>query len=91
MESLREVEPGGHHLGTPHTISNFTNAFHRSELLDYKDIDEWTESGSPTAVQNATKKVAQLLRDYQAPALDEDLDQALLAFIQSRKDEISTP
>lgn len=91
MDSLREVEPGGHHLGTPHTISNFTSAFHRTELLDYKDIDQWLEEGSPTALQNAARKLDQLLKNYQAPVLDQDLDQALLDYIQSRKDEINTP
>lgn len=89
MDSLREVPPGGHHLDTPHTISNFQTAFHRTELMDYKDIDQWVEEGSRTAVQAASQKVKQLLAEYQAPALDEELDQSLQAFISERKTQIA--
>ena len=89
MDSLREVEPGGHHLGTQHTMRNFTTAFYRSELFDYADIDQWIEDGSRTAVKQASEHLVKLLDEYQAPALDADLDQTIQDFIQERKQEIN--
>jgi len=88
MDSLRDVEPGGHHLGTQHTMRNFTTAFYRSEIFDYKDIDQWVEEGSRSSVEIASEKVKTLLADYQAPELDPDLDQKLQDFIRTRKEEI---
>lgn len=90
MDSLREVEPGGHHLGTQHTMRNFTTAFYRSEIFDYKDIDQWIEEGSRPAVKIAAEKVKELLSSYQAPELDGELDQQLQDFIKMRKEEIQT-
>jgi trimethylamine--corrinoid protein Co-methyltransferase len=89
MDSLREVPPGGHHLGTTHTMENFHTAFHRSQLLDYKDIDQWVEEGSLSAAVQASGKVKELLASYQAPALDEEIDQNLQALIQKRKNKIT--
>jgi len=34
MEALLSVPPGGHHLGTEHTMQRFRTAFHRTDLLD---------------------------------------------------------
>lgn len=90
MDSLREVPPGGHHLDTPHTISNFTDAFHRAELMDYKDIDQWVEEGSLSAAVNANRKVKELLANYQAPVLDDDLDQKLQEFVSIRKEQLTS-
>jgi len=89
MDSLREVEPGGHHLGTPHTIQNFDSAFHRSKLFDYTDIDTWVEEGSQTAEEAASQKVWELLDGYQAPERAEKIDQSLVKFIQDRKEQYS--
>ena len=89
MDSLRSVEPGGHHLGTKHTMRNFHTAFYRSELFDYKDVDQWVEDGSVTAEEAATARYKELLAAYEAPPLDEKLDQELLDFIAKRKREIS--
>ena len=88
MDSLRNVEPGGHHLGTKHTMRNFTNAFYRSELFDYVDIDQWVEEGSVTAEEAATEKVKELLAEYEAPTLNEDLEKELTDYIAARKEEI---
>jgi trimethylamine--corrinoid protein Co-methyltransferase len=88
MDSIREVPPGGHHLGTQHTIKNFTTAFYRSEVFDYTDVDQWVEEGSRTAPELAAEKVDQLLKNYEAPDLDEAKQEALEAFMTKRKSEI---
>ncbi|MFN2111928.1 MAG: trimethylamine methyltransferase family protein [Anaerolineales bacterium] len=90
MESLKEVEPGGHHLGTQHTMERFNSAFYRSRLFDYTDIDTWVEGGSQTAEEAASHKVWELLENYQAPELDQDLDQTLVEYIRDRKEQIVT-
>jgi trimethylamine--corrinoid protein Co-methyltransferase len=88
MDSIREIAPGGHHLGTPYTMQHFTTAFYRAELFDYNDVGGWIEAGRLDAAQRGAQKVAQLLKSYEAPELDPALDEQLQEFISRRKSEI---
>ena len=87
LDSIRNVEPGGHHLGTEHTMARFTDAFYRAELFDYKDIDQWVEEGRTTAPQKAAEKVEKQLNEYKAPDLDEGILASLEDFLRRRKQE----
>jgi trimethylamine--corrinoid protein Co-methyltransferase len=88
MESLRTVEPGGHHLGTPHTINHFRSAFYRNDLFDYNSAEQWESEGSEDATQRANGRYKQLLKQYEPPPLDTDVAAALRQFIARRKAEI---
>jgi trimethylamine--corrinoid protein Co-methyltransferase len=89
LDSIRAVPPGGHHLGTEHTMRHFENAFYRAELFDYNSAEQWQAEGSQDAYVRANAKYKQLLHDYQPPELDLATDEALLAFIAQRKAELS--
>jgi trimethylamine--corrinoid protein Co-methyltransferase len=88
MESLLTVEPGGHHLGTPHTMERFTTAFYRSELFDYHEAERWMEEGSQDAYTRAHGKYIEALKSYQPPDIDPGIEEELLDFINRRKSEI---
>ena len=88
MTSIAEVVPGGHHLGTAHTIRHFRSAFYRAQLFDYNSAEQWQMEGSLTATQRANAKYKQMLREYERPALDEGIDEALRDFVSRRKSEI---
>jgi trimethylamine--corrinoid protein Co-methyltransferase len=88
MDAIREVGPGGHYLGCSHTQANFKSAFWRSDLLDYKPFETWAEEGSRDTQALATERVAKQLADYQPPALDEGVREALEAFVATRKAEM---
>jgi trimethylamine--corrinoid protein Co-methyltransferase len=85
MDAIREVGPGGHYLGCAHTQANFKTAFWRSELLDYKPFETWSEEGGRDTVALASARVAKLLADYQQPTLDPATAEALEAFVARRK------
>ena len=78
---IHEVPPGGHHLGTAHTMRNFRTAFYRAELFDYDSAESWQANGGQDAVQRANVKVKQLLATYEQPALDPAIDEALRDYI----------
>jgi trimethylamine--corrinoid protein Co-methyltransferase len=88
LESIRSVAPGGHHLGTEHTMRNFRSAFYRAGLFDYNSAEQWQAEGSLDAQQRAAKQVRQLLDSYEAPPLDPAVDTALQEFMARRKAEI---
>ncbi|MBN8293733.1 trimethylamine methyltransferase family protein [Rhodobacter sp. NTK016B] len=85
MDALREVGPGGHFLGCQHTQNNFKTAFWRTDVLDYKPYETWEEEGARDSAQLADVRVKKLLRDYQAPAIDPAIVEALQAFVDQRK------
>lgn len=85
MDAIREVGPGGHYLGCAHTQANFKDAFWRSEVLDYKPFETWAEEGARDTQALASARVKKMLADYQAPAIDPAVDEALKAFVAERK------
>jgi len=88
MDSLREVPPGGHHLGTPHTSKHFETAFYESKVFNYSIFDQWVEDGRKDASQGSKEKYKELLTNYQPPDLDPAIEEALLEFVTHRKSEI---
>ena len=89
LNSLREVAPGGHHLGTQHTISHFETAFFKSKLFNYDDAEKWMLDGGKRADQVAAEKVKELLKGYEAPEIDPGVEEALDEFVTKRKAEIN--
>lgn len=85
MDAIREVGPGGHYLGCAHTQANFKDAFWRSNVLDYKPFETWSDEGARDSVQLAADKIERMMRDYQAPSIDPGVDEALKAYIAERK------
>ena len=85
MDAIREVGPGGHYLGCAHTQANFKDAFWRSDLLDYKPFETWEDEGARDTQALATPRVAKILADYQQPALDPAVQEAIQDYIDRRK------
>ncbi len=85
MDAIREVGPGGHFLGCDHTQRNFKEAFWRSNLLDYKPFEQWSEEGARDTVTLASEKVQHMLNTYQPPALDVAIAENLAAYVEQKK------
>jgi len=85
MDAIREVGPGGHYLGCAHTQANYEAAFWRSKVLDYKPYETWAEEGSRSTFELASLKVERMLADYQQPALDPAINEALHAYVARKK------
>lgn len=85
MDAIREVGPGGHFLGCDHTQRNFKEAFWRSNLLDYKPFEQWSEEGGRDTVTLAAEKVQHMLNTYQPPALDVAIAENLAAYVEQKK------
>jgi trimethylamine--corrinoid protein Co-methyltransferase len=88
LDAIREVQPGGHHLGTEHTMKHFRTAFYRAGLFDYSSAEAWQDNGSQDAYARAYKKVRELLSSYEAPSLDPAIEESLREFISRRKEQI---
>ncbi len=89
FDAIAEVPPGGHYLGTAHTMRHFRDAFYRAELFDYNSDEQWQLNGAEDSYVRANKKVKQLLASYELPPLDPAIDEALHDYITRRKAAIA--
>ncbi len=85
---LEEVPPGGHHLGTAHTMERFRNAFHRTDFFDHDSFEQWKAAGSRDAAQRANAAWKRLLEQWEDPGLDAAIDAELQDFMARRRTEI---
>jgi trimethylamine--corrinoid protein Co-methyltransferase len=85
LDAVREVGPGKHYLGSAHTLKNFETAFYRSTVADNNSYEQWTLDGALDTAQRANILWKKMLNEYQAPAIDPAIDEALLDFMARRK------
>lgn len=91
LEAMRDVGPGGHFFGTPHTQSRYKDAFYAPIVSDWRNFEAWQEAGSPTAEQKANHVWKDALNQYERPALDPAIEEELDTFVAKRIEEGGAP
>jgi trimethylamine--corrinoid protein Co-methyltransferase len=91
IEAIRDVGPGGHFFGTPHTQARYRNAFYSPILSDWRNFETWTEAGSPTALDKANRVWKERLAGYEEPPMDPAIREELNAFVDRRIAEGGAP
>lgn len=84
-DAYSDVEPGGHFLGSAHTLGHFTTAFYEAQLSDSNSVEQWEEQGSKDAARRAYDRWNKLLAEYEPPPLDPAKRNALEDFVARRK------
>ncbi len=87
-EAYLQAGPGENFFGIAHTMANFKTANYMSDLADTQSFEQWSEQGGLTIEQRANRRWKQMLADYQMPEMDESTNQALLDFIQRKKEAV---
>jgi len=85
LDAIREVGPGKHYLGCAHTQANFETAFFRSSLADNNSAEQWEAEGSKDMARRANAQWKKALAEYEAPAIDPGVDEALNDYMARRK------
>ena len=88
LDAIREVAPGGHHFGTEHTLARYESAFYTPMISSRENFERWQEAGSSDAAQRANATWKQLLKDYEQPPLYPGVDEALVDYVERRKQEL---
>ena len=88
MDAIAATGPGQHFLGSDHTQANFLTALFRPDLADNNSYEQWSADGGLDMTQRANALWKDRLDHYQDPGLDPDIDEALQAYIQQRKEEV---
>lgn len=88
MDALAEVGPGNHFLGCAHTQANFETAFYRSTTADSNSFEQWQAEGALDAAQRANVTWKKMLANYEAPTIDDGIDEGLRDFITKKKNAV---
>ena len=85
LDGIAEVGPGSHFFGCAHTIRHYETAYWESALADNDPFETWSENGAKDAATRANARWKRMLADYEPPAIDAGVDEALRDFIARRK------
>ena len=88
LSAVRDVGPGGHYLGHPHTLANSERAFFMPRLFDNNSIEQWQAEESVEITERALGHAKKLLGDYEEPLLDPGVHEALRSYMERRMREI---
>ncbi len=91
IDAIREVGPGGHFFGVEHTQQRYKTAFYHPFVSDWRNFESWQEGGAPQGPDHANRIWKQILKEFEAPAIDEGIDEELQAFVARRKEEGGAP
>ena len=84
-DANKEVAPGGHFLGSAHTMRNYQTAFYEPKLSNSENVESWEEAGAEDMRRRAFTRWKDMLQEYQAPPIEESMKEALEAFVVRRK------
>jgi len=87
-DAFEEVGPGGHFLGAQHTMRHYETAYYQHTVFNMENFEKWEEKGSLDTYQRANALWKRMLKEYEAPDLDEALAEELNAFVDHRRAEI---
>jgi trimethylamine--corrinoid protein Co-methyltransferase len=83
---LAENGPGAHLFGTQHTLRHYKTAYYDSALDDNQPWETWDEQGGVDAATRANARWKKILNIYEAPPLDEGIDDGLRDFMARKKE-----
>jgi trimethylamine--corrinoid protein Co-methyltransferase len=85
LDGFLELGPGKHFFSAQHTLRHYETAFYDSVTADSNSFEQWRDAGESRTEQRAARIVASTLAEYEPPAIDESVDEALLDFIERTK------
>ncbi len=88
LATIDDVGPGGHFLGTEYTQKNFQRAFFIPKRFDNDNYEQWVANGGREITARALDYARRQLSEYEQPALEPAVDEALRDYIARREREI---
>jgi trimethylamine---corrinoid protein Co-methyltransferase len=90
FDAIKGVATGGHFFGEPHTMERYEHAFYRPLVSNWQNYENWQLSGGKDATQRATDIWKLALKEYEEPAIDPAIQEALDAYVVQRRAEIGS-
>jgi trimethylamine--corrinoid protein Co-methyltransferase len=90
FDAIKGVPTGGHFFGEPHTMQRYEHAFYRPLVSNWQNYENWQLGGGKDATQRATEIWQQALKEYEQPAMDPAVREALDEYVERRRAEIGS-
>jgi len=90
FEAIKGVPTGGHFFGEAHTMERYEHAFYRPLLSNWQNYENWQLGGAKDATRRATEIWKQALKEYEEPALEPAIREALDEYVARRRAEIGS-
>jgi len=87
-DAYLETEPGGHFLGSAHTMRHYQDAFYEPKLSNSENVESWEEAGAKDMRRLAFERWNEMLDAYEKPPIDAGTEEALLDYVARRKSEL---
>ena len=87
-DAYLETEPGGHFLGSAHTMRHYQDAFYEPKLSNSENVESWEEAGAKDMRRLAFERWNMMLDAYEKPPIDAGTKEALLDYVARRKSEL---
>jgi trimethylamine--corrinoid protein Co-methyltransferase len=85
LDAIAEVGPAGNFLSCAHTMERYKTAFYMPSNADGDSFEQWSAAGSLDAAQRANQRMHRMLGEYEQPALDPAVNEALVDFMNQRR------
>jgi len=82
LDVIEEVGPGGHYLGTQHTLANMGRQW-MPRLFDRTSWEEWQAGGRSGPREAAAERVNSVLENHEPPPLEEAMEMEILRIIDT--------
>ena len=66
-------------------MANYETAYYDATMSDSESFEQWEDAGGLDTAERAHQRWNQMLRDYEAPAIDPGVDEALQEFVAKKK------
>ena len=87
-DAYLETEPGGHFLGSAHTMRHYQDAFYEPKLSNSENVESWEEAGAKDMRRLAFERWNMMLDAYEKPPIDAGTKEALSDYVARRKSEL---
>jgi trimethylamine--corrinoid protein Co-methyltransferase len=85
FDAIKGVPTGGHFFGEPHTMERYEHAFYQPLVSNWQSYENWQIGGGKNATERATSIWKQALKEYEEPAMESAVREALDEYVERRR------
>lgn len=87
LEVIKAVGPAGNYLAQRHTLKYMRQELSTTNLIDRTMREGWEKRGSKDIFESANEKAIEILENYQATPLPDDVKKKIRDIVQEGEDE----
>lgn len=90
LDVIQKVGPAGNYLGERHTLKYMRSELSTTNLINRKMRDNWENAGSKDMAQRAREQAIEILENYKATPLPQDVAKKIRSIVEEGELEAST-